>query len=164
MATGTAKVNISTGLAGANATQTTSVTIAPIAPALFVFNNEGLAASYAVQVSATGAQTVEMTYAMNSGGALVAAPVNVSAGPTYLILYGSGIQAAGTAGITITIGGVPATATYAGPSPYAGVDQVNVLIPASLAGSGNVNIQLGTLDAVSGFASAVANAVQITIQ
>jgi uncharacterized protein (TIGR03437 family) len=58
----------------------------------------------------------------------------------------------------VTIGGVKATVLFAGPqggSP--GLDQVNILIPASLAGKGNVNVQL-IADGVA------ANPVQITIQ
>jgi uncharacterized protein (TIGR03437 family) len=46
---------------------------------------------------------------------------------------------------------------YAGSAGYAGVDQVNVQLPASLAGSGTVALQL----TASGIA---ANTVQIAIQ
>jgi uncharacterized protein (TIGR03437 family) len=54
--------------------------------------------------------------------------------------------------------GLAATVTYAGPAGAGtGLDQVNLVIPAKLAGAGNVNIQLTT----EGIA---ANPVQVTIQ
>jgi uncharacterized protein (TIGR03437 family) len=47
---------------------------------------------------------------------------------------------------------------YAGPAVGApGLDQINLQLPASLAGKGNVNVQLTA-------AGAAANPVQITIQ
>ena len=74
-----------------------------------------------------------------TGGSVVAAPINVSSGSVYLILYGTGFQAAGTAGVTVTIGGVEADVGFAGmQGSFAGLDQANVLIPASLAGRGDV--------------------------
>jgi uncharacterized protein (TIGR03437 family) len=48
--------------------------------------------------------------------------------------------------------------TYAGPSGAgSGIDQVNILIPAKLAGAGNVNVQI-TTEAIP------SNAVQVTIK
>jgi uncharacterized protein (TIGR03437 family) len=75
----------------------------------------------------------------------------------YLVLYGTGLQAAGTANVVVTVNGVNAPVLYAGAQGYPGVDQVNIQLPASLAGKGNVSVQL----TASGIA---ANTVQITIQ
>jgi uncharacterized protein (TIGR03437 family) len=72
-------------------------------------------------------------------------------GHVFLELDGTGLQPAGTCGVTVTVGGVDATVTYAGP-----LDQVNILLPAP-AGKGNVNVQL-TAGGVA------ANPVQLTIQ
>ena len=78
--------------------------------------------------------------------------------PAYLTLYGTGIAAAGKANTQVTVGGVNATVLYAGPQGgFPGLDQVNILLPAALAGKGNVNLQL-TAGGVA------ANPVQITIQ
>jgi uncharacterized protein (TIGR03437 family) len=52
---------------------------------------------------------------------------------------------------------VSAPVLYAGSSGFSGVDQVNVQIPASLAGAGTVAVQV----TASGIA---ANTVQIAIQ
>jgi uncharacterized protein (TIGR03437 family) len=58
----------------------------------------------------------------------------------------------------VTIGGLDATVLYAGPQGiYPGVDQVNVVIPQSLAGGGNVPVVLS----IGGVTS---NTVNVTIQ
>jgi uncharacterized protein (TIGR03437 family) len=81
----------------------------------------------------------------------------VTAGQVYLALYGTGLDMAGTTGVTVTVNGVTAPVLYAGPSAYTGVDQVNIQLPASLAGKGNVNIVL--------LAGGIqANAAQIAVQ
>jgi uncharacterized protein (TIGR03437 family) len=75
------------------------------------------------------------------------------------VLYGTGIQnRAALSDVTVTIGSQTLAAAYAGAAPnYAGEDQVNVLLPASLAGSGTVNVSV----TVSGIAS---NVVMVDIQ
>jgi len=157
VAVGTAQVTVTNG----TTTQTSSnVEIATVAPGLLTLNGSGLAAAEVVQVSASGAQTIQQVYTTNSSGAIVASPIAIGTGgaSTYLVLFGSGIANAGTALTTVTINGVAETVTYAGPAGAdSGLDQVNVLLPAKLAGSGNVNVQL-TVEALA------ANPVQITIQ
>jgi uncharacterized protein (TIGR03437 family) len=141
-------------------TQTASnIQVAKVAPALFTLNGVGLAAASAIRVSADGTQTVEPAYALNSAGSFSASPINMGAATdqVYLVLFGTGIAAAGASGVTVTVAGVNAPVLYAGSGGFAGVDQVNVQLPSSLAGKGNVNIQVtasGTL----------ANSVQVTIQ
>ncbi len=74
------------------------------------------------------------------------------------MLFGSGIANADTALTSVTINGVAATVTYSGPSGAGnGLDQVNILLPSKLSGSGNVNLQL-TVEGET------ANSVQIAIQ
>lgn len=63
-------------------------------------------------------------------------------GETYLILFGTGMRARRDA-LSVRIAGVAATVVYAGPQPeFAGLDQVNVRIPALLAGRGEVALEL----------------------
>jgi uncharacterized protein (TIGR03437 family) len=156
VATGPAQVKIT----AVGATQTVSnVMIAATAPALFTINGSGLAAAYAVRVSGTS-QTVEPAYSINSSGGFTAAPINLGASgdQTYLSLFGTGLQSVGLTNLTVTINGVNAPVLYVGPQgSVPGLDQVNVQIPASLAGKGNANVQLtaGTV---------LANQVEITIQ
>jgi len=46
------------------------------------------------------------------------------------------------ANVSVSIAGVSLPVSYAGPQGDAGLDQVNVLLPASLAGSGNTAVSV----------------------
>lgn len=156
LASGTAQVSFTSG----DGTQSAAtIQIAPVAPGLFSVNSSGLAAGNVLLISGA-TRTQENFYIVNSSGAIVAAPVNIGTGSdqAFLILYGTGFRAAGTSGVTVTIAGVAAPASFAGPQGgFAGLDQVDVLLPRSLAGKGNVTIEL----TANGLAS---NSVNITIQ
>jgi uncharacterized protein (TIGR03437 family) len=155
VATGLAKVVVDSN--GVNQTAA-NVQISTVAPALFTLNNSGLAASYALRVSG-GIQTVELVYSQDNTGLISANPINLgsSTDQAYLILYGTGFDTVGTSNVMATVNGVNAPVLYAGPGGSAGLDQVNILLPASLAGAGNVNVQLTA-------AGVAANPVQVTIQ
>ena len=136
-----------------------TVQIGLVAPGVFELNASALAAADILTVSGT-TQTYGNVFSINGSGAIVPSPIALggSGDETYLILFGTGFQAAGTSGVSVTIGGVNATVAYAGPQgTLAGLDQANVLIPASLAGAGNVTVQL----VANGIA---ANPVNVTIQ
>jgi len=102
---------------------------------------------------------------VNADGSIAPAPISLT--PTtsqvYLVLYGTGIYWAGTEGVTVTINGVSTPVNYAGMQGalpgefYMGLDQVVFQIPPSLAGKGNVNIQLTA-------AGIPANPVQVVIK
>jgi uncharacterized protein (TIGR03437 family) len=136
-----------------------NVVIAPVAPAVFTVNGNGLVAGYATRVSSSGTQTVEPAYAVNAQGSFSAAPINMGSATdkVYLAIYATGVQAAGPANVTVTVNGVNTPVLYAGNAGYAGVDQINVQLPASLAGSGTVALQV----TASGIA---ANTVAVAIQ
>ena len=156
VATGLAKVVVDSN--GVNQTAA-NVQISTVAPALFTLNNSGLAASYALRVSG-GIQTVELVYSQDNTGLISANPINLgsSTDQAYLILYGTGFDTVGTSNVMATVNGVNAPVLYAGPGGSAGLDQVNILLPASSpAGAGNVNVQLTA-------AGVAANPVQVTIQ
>jgi uncharacterized protein (TIGR03437 family) len=66
---------------------------------------------------------------------------------TYLILYGTGFDDAQS--VTVTVNGQVLTPAYFGPQGnFAGLDQINLLLPTSLAGSGEVNVSI-TVDGSS---------------
>jgi len=156
VAAGTASVTVK---APGSSQTASNVVIAPVAPAVFTVNGNGLVAGYAVRVSASGTQTVEPAYAVNAQGSFSAAPINMGSATdnVYLAIYATGVQAAGLANVAVSVNGVSTQVLYAGSAGYSGVDQINVLLPASLAGSGTVALQL----TASGIA---ANTVQIAIQ
>ena len=150
LATGAGSVSIS---AGGN-TIPSKIDIQPVYPNLFLLNASGLAAATIVRVH-NGQTTNEQVY-QSVNGNVVASPIALNGDQVYLVLYGSGLGSATTA--TATVGGVSATVAYAGAqSTYAGLDQYNVLIPASLAGKGNVNV----IVTAGGKPS---NAVNVTVQ
>jgi uncharacterized protein (TIGR03437 family) len=138
--------------------QTAAVQVATVAPGLFTLNGAGLAAANLVQVSPENVQTVESIFTTQNGS-VVPAPISLSPATDqfYLILYGTGISGAG-ANVTVAIHGINAPVTYAGPQgAIAGLDQVNVLLPVQLAGSGTVGVVLTA-------AGIAANTVNIVIQ
>jgi uncharacterized protein (TIGR03437 family) len=138
--------------------QTAAVQIAAVAPGLFTLNSAGLAAAYVVRVGPGNVQTVVATFATQNGST-VAAPINLSPSTDqyYLVLYGTGIRGAGSE-VTVAIQGVNAPVAYAGPQgAIPGLDQVNVLLPPQVAGSGTVSIVLTA-------ASRAANVVNVAIE
>jgi uncharacterized protein (TIGR03437 family) len=133
VATGVGRVTISAGGTSVSGT----VNIVSTYPGLFRASANGLAAAQTVTVNGSS-QVIAAASSVNSAGQAVATPINVSSGQVYLVLYGTGI---GTATVTAKIGGVNATVTYSGTQgQYPGLDQVNLLLPSSLAGSGQVNV------------------------
>ena len=155
VATGPAKV---TAISGDGTKTTATVQVNAVAPALFTLNAAGLAAADVVSAGNGTQGPPPSVFGMNTDGAIVANPVNVSSGQVSLALFGTGLRAAGTPGVAATINGNTVPVTYAGPQlDYPGLDQVNIQLPASLAGSGNVAIQL----TANGIA---ANTVHIVIQ
>lgn len=134
--------------AGARSAQ---VQITPVAPSVFTVNAAGLAAANVVHVAADGAQTIEQA----SQGGIVFGPPSEQ---LYLVLYGTGIRNASPGSVAVNIQGLNASVSYAGPQDnFVGLDQVNVLLPRALAGSGDVNVVLSA-------GSTTANTVHITIQ
>jgi uncharacterized protein (TIGR03437 family) len=80
----------------------------------------------------------------NAGKNCTPAPIDLGAATDVVVLtlYGSGIRN-NTSGVQVTIGGVDAAVLFAGPQgTFQGLDQVNVQIPSSLRGRGEVNLVL----------------------
>jgi uncharacterized protein (TIGR03437 family) len=71
-------------------------------------------------------------------------PIVIANEPTYLVLFGTGLRhSSGT--VVASIGGVNVPVLYSGaqgtgPRAFAGLDQINILLPQSLNGRGNVNL------------------------
>jgi uncharacterized protein (TIGR03437 family) len=107
-----------------------ALNIVPTYPGLFKVNVENQAAA---QVARTVNGQVIYT---SITGPVTLGPASEQA---TLILYGTGLN--GAREVTATIGGVAVPVAYAGPQgTYAGLDQINIPLPQSLAGKGRVNI------------------------
>jgi len=135
LAAGSATVTIASSAGSASVpVASVPVTIAAVAPALFTLNAAGLAAAYVVRVR-QGNQTVEP----------ISDPIDL--GPpgdqVYLILFGTGIRGAPAGQVTVHVQGINAPVIYAGPqSQFSGLDQVNVLLPRELTGTGDASVVL----------------------
>jgi len=140
---------------------------AAIAPTIFTANStgQGVPAALIQRVHSDGSYEYETvaTYDATSGQ-FVAAPIAFNGDSLYLLLFGTGFDASsGVGGTTVTIGqqwfeGPEMTVLFSGPAPgYAGEDQIDVVLPSSLAGSGQVTLTV-TVD------GSTANAVTIAFQ
>ena len=129
--------------------------IASVSPGIFQLNAGGLAAAYVFDATTNTTSNVYQV----TDGQIVPLPISIPASDNvFLELFGTGLRAAPQDNVTVTVGTTNVPVTYAGPQGgYEGLDQVNIQLPASLAGSGNVVLQL----TANGIA---ANPVNITIQ
>lgn len=138
-----------------------NVRIEAVAPGLFSANADGkdVAAAVALRVR-NGVQTYESiaTYD-NAQKRFVSVPIDL--GPegdqVILLLFGAGIRGRSALDkVTVKIGGIDAPVGYAGAQGLPGLDQINVALPRSLAGKGEVDVLL-IAD------SQIANTVRINI-
>ncbi len=160
-AAGAASVIITSG----NGTISTGAAlIHAVAPSLFAANadGQGVAAALALRVKADGSRQFEPIAQFDAAQNKVV-PLPLDLGPesdrVFLILFGSGIRFRGSLSAVIaTIGGAYAQVSFAETQPsLVGVDQVNVFVPRSLAGRGEVDVLL-TVEAK------MANPVRINIK
>jgi uncharacterized protein (TIGR03437 family) len=158
LAAGTAEISV---LSGSTATFTGAVTIASSAPGLYSMNSDGagVAAADAVRLTASNQTVPETVFACTASAARSCLPSPLSLGAStdtlYVELYGTGIRGASSVQCFVAAQSVPVL--YAGPSSYAGLDQINITIPQSLAGTGHVRVYV-VADGVT------SNAVALSIQ
>lgn len=160
-ANGTATVTV------ANQTQVVisgQLEIDAVAPGLFTMNNngQGVAAALAIWTKPDWSQTWQYVFPQGClPGNCSTTPLDLRA-PTeqmYLVLFGTGIRGRSSlAAVSATIDRVNAPVEYAGPVPgLIGLDQVNLAVPPSLAGRGEVDVVL-TVD------GKVANPVKVSFK
>jgi uncharacterized protein (TIGR03437 family) len=121
--------------------------IASSAPGLFSINSDGsgAAAAEAFTLSASNQTTYQTLYTCNPPAvrSCLVSPLSLgqATDTLYVALYGTGIR--GAKSVQCFVGGQSVTPLYAGPvASYAGLDQVNIAIPRSLAGTGDVRVYL----------------------
>ncbi len=138
-----------------------AVPVETIAAGLYSVGNN-LAAASALSIPPGGVATsVPVTICSPFGCS--ANPIDLSGAPVYLSLYGTGFANAVAASSNCTIAGQTLAPTYAGPQlQINGLDQVNMLLPRSLAGAGPVSVSC-TFQSASG-ESSLTNALNITLR
>jgi uncharacterized protein (TIGR03437 family) len=138
--------------------------IDPVSPGLFSMNSngQGVAAALAVWSKLDG--TSPWQYVFPPGcvpGSCVPTALDMGApgDRLYLELFGTGVRGRSSLGaVSATIGGVPVPVEYAGSvAGMTGLDQVNLAVPNSLAGRGEVDVLL-TVD------RKVANPVRVSFK
>jgi uncharacterized protein (TIGR03437 family) len=138
-----------------NAVSEGTIRISSVAPGIFTANASGLgvAAATVLRVTADGSQVFEPVARFDQQqGQFVALPIDLgpSTDQVFLILFGTGLRfRSNLSAVTARIGGENAQALFAGPAPgFAGLDQINLRIPRSLAGRGEVDVTI-TADGAS---------------
>ena len=133
------------------------VVLNQVAPSVFSADEsgKGVAAAQLVTNGTDGKQTMVDIFNCG-GGSCTAIPLELNSGQSALVLFGTGIQnRAALSDVTVTIGTQTLPVTYAGPAPgFTGLDQVNVMLPSSLAGTGTVNITVSVAGNVSNVVTA----------
>jgi uncharacterized protein (TIGR03437 family) len=119
-------------------------------------------------VASTGAVT-NVPVATLKNGIYVPVPIDLTSGTNYLILFGTGIRNASYSNANVLINSVSIVPSYLGPHrTMAGLDQVNVLLPSTLAGSGCSNVTLtnrgGALGQAEGEYATQSNTVYVCFQ
>lgn len=125
------------------------VSAGAVAPALFTADasGRGLPAGSVLRVSGAGALSYEpLSRYDGATGRVVAVPVDLGASDdqVFLVLYGTGVRGrSNLANVACAVGGVAAEVSYAGEAAgFAGLDQINIRLPRSLAGRGDVELVL----------------------
>jgi len=148
-ALGVATLTVMNGAASFNG----AVNISKVAPALFTVNADGRGAPAAValRIRSDGTQIAEPVAQFDAAqNRFVPRPIDLgpdmgsASDQVFLILFGAGIRGRGAlANVVARIGGVPAEVLYAGEQgAFVGLDQVNLRLPRSLAGRGEVEVIL----------------------
>ena len=141
---------------------TGSEQVAAVAPSLFTANSSGngVPAAYAVRVR-NGVQTIVAVSRFDNTLQYVAEPIDL--GPAgdqvVLVLYGTGVRnRSALSAVSVSFSGTSVQPDYAAElQGFIGLDQINVSIPRSLIGRGDVDVVL-TAD------NAAANTVRIKIK
>lgn len=134
--------NVSTGTAE----------ISNVAPGLFTVSadGKGYPAGYAIRVKSNGDLVAENVVRVDATvpGNIKYIPLPIDLGPeteqVYIILFGTGIRhRLSLSSVTARIGGTICEVQYAGYQiSYGGEDQVNIRLPRSLKGRGDVDVQI----------------------
>jgi uncharacterized protein (TIGR03437 family) len=125
------------------------VIIKQTSPGLFTVNSsgQGLAAAQVLAVSSSGQQVYHPIADFDEvSNRFQAHPIEFGqpGDQVYLVLFGTGIRnRSDLRRVSARVAGVDLPVLYAGPQPqYPGVDQVNLRLPRSLAGRGEVDLQI----------------------
>jgi uncharacterized protein (TIGR03437 family) len=151
--------------------------ISPVAPGIYTANQDGSGPASGIAIcsgacsgwpnSEGNGQFYQFTFASGcTPGSCTAQPLSLGGSSDQVVveLFGTGIRhVSSLSAVTAVINGQNVPVVYAGPQgQYPGLDQVNVLLPHSLAGSGAVNLVLNVQDSVNNVNTS-SNAITLNI-
>ncbi|MGH9938544.1 MAG: hypothetical protein ACREAM_20075, partial [Blastocatellia bacterium] len=149
---------------GFGSSSTGVVQIVSVEPGLFSASatGQGLAAAVVYRIKADGTEGYEPVVAFDQAqNQFVAVPIDLNApgDRVFLALFGSGLRGySASSTVTATVGGTDTQVTFAGSQGgLVGLDQVNLRLPGSLAGRGEVDVKVN----IGGLS---ANAVKISVK
>ncbi len=144
--TGPALVTVT---AGDGTVSTGTLQITRVAPGLFTADasGRGVPAANALLFRPDGSSTSLQVGRFDSAqGKFVSVPLDFGAANNrlFLVLFGTGILGrTDLAGVSAQVGGISAQVAYAGPQgSFVGLDQLNIEIPQSLIGRGEVDVEV----------------------
>jgi uncharacterized protein (TIGR03437 family) len=138
-----------------------STRVAPTAPGIFAANGngKGAAAGVTVRLLPDGPQLAqELSVYDPDRREYVPAPVDLSNGDVYLVLFGTGLRGANAGSVSLKVGGQDVPVTFSGgQGTYAGLDQINARMPRDFAARGELEVVL-TVEGVA------ANTVKVAVK
>ncbi len=125
---------------------TAAVSVAAVSPGIFTLNQAGLAAASLVRSRSGQTPVWESVYLVDAEGKVIAKPIEFGEEDEELalILYCTGVRGRSSPqAVAVEIGGLNLSASYAGPQlQFAGLDQINVTLPKTLAGVGDASVRV----------------------
>jgi len=129
-------------------TGATRAVVGNLAPGLFTIDSSGrgLPAAYVLRARRDGTQTTEPIFNRDATGAIIPRPIRLADDENvFLILYGTGLNGVQLAGseveATFQDGITQKGQLFAAPG-FSGLDQINLLLPLSLRGRGDVTLTI----------------------
>ena len=128
-----------------NTVLTGALTIAAVSPGIFTANANGAGVAAAVVLQSSAPETYALTFGCQAGVALscLSSPISLGAATDTVSveLYGTGIRAAQR--VEAFVAGQSVPVPFAGAqSQYQGLDQINISLPRTLAGSGEISVYI----------------------
>jgi uncharacterized protein (TIGR03437 family) len=142
VAPGAASVKVTRG--GATAL-TGTLNVAAVSPGLYAANGNGAGVAAATYARSSDPNSGGAVYACQANAALScrATPISLGAASdtVYVTLYASGVR--GAQNVQVNVAGQSVPVLYAGAQgQYAGLDQINISLPRSLAGTGEASVNV----------------------
>jgi uncharacterized protein (TIGR03437 family) len=140
-APGSAVVTVTSG---SGATAIANVDVSAVAPSVFVMPGGTTAAAVALRATSGGAQSPITVFQCSAAPVCTSVPIDLGAEGDVVVVtfFGTGLRKnSGLSNVKATVGGVDCPVLFAGAQgQFVGLDQLNVQLPSSLRGKGEVQV------------------------